>query len=116
MHVEPSPTTAQVRPFPPLKCWPVVPLLFTAVVFGDGIKITLSVTLVPTKAQDKAAKRRMDAVLIHYLIENTSKQAHKVGLRAYIDTYIIDNDGALFAAPTMPNKILDGVVLKGKEL
>jgi hypothetical protein len=35
-------------------------------------------------------------------------------LRGYIDTYIISNDGAIFAAPTHPNKLLDGVEFKDK--
>jgi hypothetical protein len=30
--------------------------------------------------------------------------------------YIVNNDGALFAAPTMPGKVLDGVELKDKTL
>jgi hypothetical protein len=33
-----------------------------------------------------------------------------------MDTYLIDNDGCLFAAPTVPDKILDGMVLKEKQL
>ncbi|HYT91711.1 MAG TPA: hypothetical protein VEL76_23560, partial [Gemmataceae bacterium] len=32
------------------------------------------------------------------------------------DTYVITNDGCLFAAPTIPGKILDGIVLKDKQL
>jgi hypothetical protein len=85
-------------------------------VFGDGIRITATVTLEATKPQGKDTKRRLDAVMIHYVIENTGKQAHKVGLRVYMDTFIVDNDGCLFAAPTMPGKVLDGVILQGKEL
>ena len=33
-----------------------------------------------------------------------------------MDTYVIDNDGCLFAAPTHPKKLLDGIVLKEKTL
>src|SRR5207248_10793545 len=43
-------------------------------------------------------------------------QAHKVGLRVYMDVYVVNNDGAQFAAPTLPGKILNGVELKGKTL
>jgi hypothetical protein len=85
-------------------------------VYGDGIRVTATITVEPTKPLDKAAKRRRDAVLIHYVIENQGKKPHKVGLKIYMDTYIIDNDGCLFAAPTFPGKILDGVVLKDKQL
>jgi hypothetical protein len=84
--------------------------------FAGGLSVTATVTLVPTRPQDKSAKRRLDAVLVHYLIENKGNQPHKFGLRVYMDTFIIDNDGCLFAAPTMPGKVLDGIELKGKQL
>ncbi len=84
--------------------------------YADGLRVTMTMTVVPTKPQTKAAKRRRDAVLIHYLIENQGKQAHKIGLRVYMDTYIVNNDGCLFAAPTLPNKLLDGIELEGKTL
>jgi hypothetical protein len=37
-------------------------------------------------------------------------------MRIFMDVYIVTNDGALFAAPTEPGKVLDGVELKGKKL
>jgi hypothetical protein len=55
-------------------------------------------------------------VLTHYVIENKGNQPRKVGLRLHMDTYVIDNDGCLFAAPTFPKKVLDGIELKGKTL
>jgi hypothetical protein len=85
-------------------------------IFVDGVRVTATFTLVPTKAQGKVGKRQLDAMLIHYVIENQSKAAHKVGLRIYMDTFIVDNDGCLFAAPTIPGKVLDGTVLKDKQL
>jgi hypothetical protein len=85
-------------------------------VYGNGIKVTATVTLEATKPHEANKKRLRDAMLIHYLIENTSQKAQKVGLRVYMDTFIVDNDGCLFAAPTEPNKILDGVELKDKKL
>ncbi len=87
----------------------------TAFVFND-LRITCTVTLVPTKSAGPGAKRQMDAVLIHYVVENKGNRPHKVGLRPYMDVYVISNDGAQFAAPTMPGKILNGVELKGKQL
>jgi hypothetical protein len=33
-----------------------------------------------------------------------------------MDMYLVNNDGALFAAPTKPNQILDGVELKDKDV
>jgi hypothetical protein len=83
--------------------------------FGD-IKVTVTVSLVPTKPAKGATKRPLDSVLIHYLAENMGGQPHRFGVRLYMDTYVIDNDGCLFAAPTMPDKVLNGVELKGKQL
>jgi hypothetical protein len=86
-------------------------------VFVQGdVRLTQTVELVPTKPARLGEKRRLDAVLVRYVMENKGKQNHKVGLRMYMDTYIIDNDGALFAAPTMPGKVLDGIELKDKTL
>jgi hypothetical protein len=83
--------------------------------YGD-LRVTTTVTLVPTKPAQKAAKRRLDAVVVHYQVENKGNVPHKFGLRVYMDTYVIDNDGCMFAAPTMPGKVLDGMELKGKDL
>ena len=89
----------------------------SCIVSGD-LRITCTVSLTPTKPPVKGAgaKRRLDAVLIQYLIENKGTRAHKVGVRIYMDVYVINNDGALFAAPTKPDMVLDGIILKGKEL
>jgi hypothetical protein len=87
----------------------------SAYAFGD-LHLTVTVTLVPTRPAKGQAKRRLDSVLLNYLVENKGQRSHKFGLRVYMDTYIIDNDGCLFAAPTLPGKILDGTVLKGKQL
>jgi hypothetical protein len=83
--------------------------------YGD-VRVTATFTLVPTKPAVKGGKRQLDSVLIHYLIENKGNKAHKIGLRVYMDVYVVSNDGAQFAAPTMPGKILNGVELKGKTL
>jgi hypothetical protein len=84
-------------------------------VFGD-IRITATVTVEPTKPATKGAKRQLNSVLVHYLIENKGAVPHKAGLRVYMDVYVINNDGAMFAAPNFPGKILDGIELKGKTL
>ncbi len=83
--------------------------------FGD-VWVTATFTLVPTKPPAQGAKRRLDSILIHYRIENKGKQTSKIGLRVYMDTYVVDNDGCQFASPTIPGKILNGVELKGKTL
>jgi hypothetical protein len=87
----------------------------SASTFGD-IRVTATVTVIPTKPATRGAKRQLDAVLIQYTLENTGNQPRKAGLRAYMDTYVVNNDGCLFAAPTVPKRILNGTVLKGKLL
>jgi hypothetical protein len=83
---------------------------------GTDLRITCTVSVVPTKPATRGAKRLRDAVLIHYRIENKGNRPHRFGLRVYMDVFVVNNDGALFAAPTHPGKILDGMILKGKEL
>jgi hypothetical protein len=77
------------------------------------LRITQSAEIVPGKKPGEK-KRQRDAVLVRYTIENKDSVAHKVGLRKFMDVYVVDNDGAVFAAPNQPGKILDGVELKGK--
>jgi hypothetical protein len=89
---------------------------FQAVFMQDELRITLTAELTPTKPAAGNKKREMGALLMRYLVENVGKQPRKFGLKAYMDVYIITNDGALFAAPTFPNKILDGIELKDKTL
>lgn len=82
----------------------------------DSLRFTMNVEVVPTKSAGAGAKRQLDSVLVRYQVENKGPRARKVGLRIYIDTYIIDNDGAQFASPTMPNKIIDGIQFRDKEV
>ncbi len=89
---------------------------FQTIYVHNDLRITLTAEVSPTKAQGAAAKRRSDAMLIRYSVENKGAQPHKFGLRIYMDVYVITNDGALFAAPNQPGKILDGTELKGKTL
>jgi hypothetical protein len=84
----------------------------------DKIRITQSLEIVPSKVPAKSppgTKRRLDACVIRYDIENTDERPHTVGIRTMLDMLIVNNDGALFASPTThPNQILNGVELKDK--
>ena len=87
---------------------------------GD-IRVTEVLEVVPGKPyQSKPGAplpRRMDTLLIKYVIENLGNAPHKVGCRAFIDTLVVQNDAALFASPTThPNQVLNGIVLKDKQL
>lgn len=81
----------------------------------NEVVVTQRAEIVSTKAVP-GQKRRMDSVLIRYHLENKGQQTRKVGVRLYMDCFIIDNDGAMFAAPTMPGRVLDGIELKDKTL
>jgi hypothetical protein len=92
------------------------PRIGTRSVFEFGkVTITQEVEVVPTRAK-AGQKRRMDAALIHFMVDNKDDKPHKVGARIFMDVYIVTNDGALFAAPNHPGKILDGVELKGDKI
>ncbi len=88
----------------------------TVWVNGD-VRITQTMELHPSKAKAAGQKRLMNNVLLTYTVENKGMKSHQVGVRVYMDTYVINNDGCLFAAPvTHPDKILDGMTLEGKTL
>jgi hypothetical protein len=77
------------------------------------LTITQEVEAIPTRNKP-GDKRRRDAAMVRYFVENKDTRPHRVGIRIFMDVYIVNNDGALFAAPNQPGKILDGVELKGK--
>jgi hypothetical protein len=84
--------------------------------FSQGkLNITQTIEAVPTRPAKPGAQRRINAALIRYVIENKDARPHTIETRVRIDTHC-NNDGALFAAPTMPGKILDGIELKDKTL
>jgi hypothetical protein len=83
------------------------------------LRITQVLEVVPTRTSKNAPdqRRRLDSVVILQIVENKDDRPHRFGLRANMDMFWVDNDGAIFASPTThPNKLLDGVVLKGKDL
>jgi WD40 repeat protein/serine/threonine protein kinase len=57
----------------------------------DKLGITQAVEIVPGQGGDTC--------LISYFLENTDSKPRSVGLRALVDTYIVDNDGHPFAIP-----------------
>jgi hypothetical protein len=86
-------------------------------VFTQGdLRITSIVEYAPTKPSERDKKRELGTVLVRYLVENIGERPHKFGLKVYMDMYVVTNDGALFAAPNFPGKILDGIELKDKTL
>ena len=90
---------------------------FMTVWLQDTLRITQTMELHPSKPKKPGEKRLMNNVLITYTVENKGKASQNFGLRVYMDTFVINNDGCMFAAPvTHPGKILDGMVLKDKTL
>jgi hypothetical protein len=82
----------------------------------NDLRITQTMELHPAKSKGVGQKRLMNTVLITFTIENKGTTTQTVGTRVCMDTFVIDNDGCLFAAPTHPGKVLDGIVLKEKTL
>ncbi len=109
-----SPRAAQPLPATPTgKARPGVQQVWG---FGD-LRITQWLEHIPSRPSKPGEKRAMDTVLVKYLVENLGPKAHTFGTRVRIDSYCIDNDGALFASPTThPNQILNGILLKEKSL
>lgn len=83
---------------------------------ANGVRITQMLEVIPSKSTPGSTKRALDNCLIRYIFENTGKTTRTVTTRVRIDTMCGSNDGALFAAPTRPNEILNGVELSGKTL
>jgi hypothetical protein len=86
---------------------------------GD-FRVTQTQEIVPSKLPGKAKpgqKRKMDTLLVRYLVENTGKQTHNFGLRMRADMYNWTTDGPEFAAPTtMPGKVLNAASIEGKNI
>jgi hypothetical protein len=89
---------------------------FTTVWIIDNVRITQMIELHPSKAKKPGDKRLMNTLLVTYTIENKGAATVSVAARGCMDTYVVTNDGCLFAAPTHPKKVLDGIVLKDKTL
>lgn len=82
----------------------------------DNLMIAQSIEVVPSQGRNAEGKRLRDAVLVKYHVENRGDVARRVGVRMRMDAMCGNNDGALFAAPNFPGKILDGIELKGDTL
>jgi len=82
----------------------------------NDLRITMTAEMAATKPSARDQKRELGAVMVRYTVENIGMQPRKFGLKVFMDMYVVTNDGALFAAPNFPNKILDGIELKDKTL
>jgi len=81
----------------------------------DKIAITQEIEVVATKSK-AGEKRRRDAAMVRYIIDNKDGQAHKVGIRVQTYTMVGNQRGCLFVASNQPGKLLDGVELKGDKV
>jgi len=86
------------------------------VLVHHDLRVTMTSETAVSRPAPGSKQRSLGTVLMRYSVENIGTQPRKFGLKIYIDTNIVSNDGALFAAPTMPGKVLDGVELKGQTL
>jgi hypothetical protein len=72
----------------------------------EQIQVTQIVEVIPNEQpmeieiqNKKVDRRRLDTVLVKYIVENKDKQSHKVGIRFLLDTFIGTNDGVPFTIP-----------------
>jgi hypothetical protein len=64
-----------------------------------------------------AGKRgTFDTVLVTYEIQNKGDEAHTVGIRTVVDTFIGDNDGNPFAVPGKNEPITTSADFRGKKV
>jgi hypothetical protein len=77
--------------------------------YGD-IQVTQTVEIVKSK------KGALDTALITFQIENKGAEPHKVGLRALVDTLMVENDGTPFAVVGKKKLIEDRADFKGKNV
>lgn len=89
---------------------------YTTTFTRPDVRITMEAELVPSRAGGNAKTRQRDTMLLRYEIENLGKAPVKFGMRTYLDCYLVNTTGPLFAAPTLPGKVLDGIVLKDATL
>lgn len=85
----------------------------------NKLLMTQMIEIVPSTPEGLAPigpKRRLDTVRISYLFENTDTKNYTVEYRAFVDSLINTNDGALFASPGAPGEILDGQTFQDKTL
>jgi hypothetical protein len=61
----------------------------------DAIHVTQTVEIVPSKTG------KLDACLVSYKVVNKDAKAHKIGVRAFIDTMMDKTDGHAFASPDL---------------
>ena len=84
-----------------------------------NLKVTHIQEVVPSRLPGRAKpgqKRKRDTVLFRYIVENKGPKPVKFGLRVRIDMYNNRTDGPSFAADTLPNKVINAMVMTGKQI
>src|SRR5262249_38496496 len=76
----------------------------------NNVHVTQTVEIVKSK------KGALDSVLITYEIHNKDEEAHTVGIRAMVDTLIVNNDGHPFAVPGRNEPITTSADFRGKKV
>ncbi|MGE3805699.1 MAG: hypothetical protein AB7K24_13565 [Gemmataceae bacterium] len=68
--------------------------------FPQNVFVTQTLFIIPNDATKK-----LDTLLVHYLIENRDSRSHSVGTRVMLDTFIGANDGTPFLVPGRPGLV-----------
>jgi hypothetical protein len=79
--------------------------------YEEGIRVTQVVQIVPGQQTGV-----LDTCLVRYEVRNDSREPHKVGLRAMLDTFIGAQDGVPFAIPGQRRLLTRPQELREKEI
>lgn len=105
---------AQNQPLPMGKVKKARHGFFTTYRLGN-VTIKQEVEIVPTRGKP-GQRRRLDAAMVRYLIDNADSKPHKVGIRVTLRPIIMEKRAPLFTSPNQPNKVLNGVEIKGEQV
>jgi hypothetical protein len=85
----------------------------------ERIMVTQEVGLVhgePIEVEPGISKRLLDTCLFRYKVENKDGQAHQVGMRYLLDTFIGGNDQVPFTLPGVKGMVDDSRQLRGDDV
>jgi hypothetical protein len=71
------------------------------------IRVTQTVEIIAGQPDRATGKRLLDTCLVRFTLKNEDSQAHTVGLRFLLDTFIGENDGVPFYVPRNDNPLVE---------
>jgi hypothetical protein len=83
----------------------------TSWMYPEKVLVTQQIQIVPG-----AQSGKLDTCLVHYIVKNTDRITHTVGLRVMFDTYIGSNDGVPFMLSNRKGLINTPLLLEEKDV